>query len=142
MDINKINITTFSRALEKRQQRENLHILIVEDQKFSRLMLKTFLAKAYEVTDVETGEDALAEYIISAPDIVFLDIELPKVNGYKVLKLLTKLDKKAFIIMVTANNYKEDVDKSLTLGAKGFVAKPYTKDKIYECVEDFILMQQ
>ncbi len=142
LDNTQINKETFEAALKSRERRDDLQILIVEDQKFSRLMLKNFLAKNYSVIDVATGEEALAEYIKNAPDIVFLDIELPKISGHNVLKLLTQLDKNAFIVMVTANSYQEDARKADQFGAKGFVVKPYTKDKIYESIDKFIAAKE
>ncbi len=133
-----ISRNVFQEALVKRKQRDDLQIMIVEDQKFSRLMLKNLLAKSYAVLAAVTGEDALKAYVAEAPDIVFLDIELPGTDGHKVCSLLTRLDKDAFVVMVTANSYKEDVEKAKTGGAKGFVIKPYTRDKIYAYIDQFI----
>jgi two-component system chemotaxis response regulator CheY len=140
-DAKMINLETFKGALKRRKFRDDLVILIVEDQKFSRMMLKNLLAKTYEVITAIDGQKALIEYVTNAPDIVFLDIELPIVDGHKVLSLITKLDPQAYTVMVTGNNYEEDVKRARDGGAKGFVAKPYTKRKIYGCIDEFIKCQ-
>ncbi len=141
-DSNAINTETFKAAVKRRKEREDLQFLIVEDQKFSRLMLKNFLAKSYTVAMAESGEEALAAYVTAAPDIVFLDIELPKISGHQVRDLLVKLDPEAFVVMVTANNHKQDVETSMKGGAKGFIVKPYTKEKIYDIIDKYIAAKQ
>lgn len=138
LDSNKINIGAFKVALKKREARNNLLILIVEDQKFSRLLLKNHLSKTYDVIETSQGEEGLIEYIQNAPDIVFLDIELPGINGHKIAEYISKLDKEAYIIMVTANNDHHDVIKSKENNSKGFIIKPYNKERIYKSIEEFL----
>lgn len=142
LDVTHINRHTFAAALHERQTRTDLRMLVVEDQKFSRLMLKNFLAKNYAVAMAESGEEALAIYVATAPDIVFLDIELPKISGHQVRDLLVKLDPGAFIAMVTANNSRQDVATSMKGGAKGFIVKPYTKEKIFDVIDKYIQEKQ
>ncbi len=76
-------------------------------------------------------------YLTYAPDIVFLDIELPDIEGHRLAQLLKAIDPNAYIVMVTANNYAEDVAKAIENGAKGFIVKPYSKDKIIEAIVKF-----
>lgn len=135
IDTNNINKETFQRALKLREVRKEPLVLIVDDQKFSRDLLRAAIAGHSKLVFAESGENALVSYIKNAPDIVFLDIELPGIGGHKVLELLLKLDPGAFIVMVTANNYPEDVTKALKNGAKGFIAKPFNKQKITQTME-------
>lgn len=137
-----ITAEIFRKALEKREKRDELCVLIVEDQKFSRLLMKNALLKHYEVHTAATGEEALAIYVEHAPDIVFLDIELPGVDGHKVLELITKLDKKSYVVMVTANHYPKDVQQAMEHGARGFVVKPYQKDTIFGWITKYLEQQQ
>lgn len=136
--VEKINPETFKKGLKDRTERKNLLILIVEDQKFSRLLLKSHLAKFYDVIEAASGDEALKIYVEKVPDIIFLDIELPFVNGHKVGELISKLDQDAHIVMVTANNYRQDVLKAKEYKVKGFITKPYTKESIYKAVEEFL----
>ncbi len=138
VELKEIDINAFKKATANRNRRNNLLILIVEDQRFSRILLRSYLSKEYEVIEASDGEQGLVEYMTRSPDIVFLDIELPKVNGHKVAELISKLDKDSFIIMVTANNHTSDVMKAKENNVKGFIVKPYTKAKINEAVEIFL----
>jgi two-component system chemotaxis response regulator CheY len=136
VDTARIN-TQFQTALQNRESRENLLIMIVEDQQFSLSMLNSFLKKDYDVITASNGQEALVKYVTYAPDILFLDIEIPSVDGHRVRDIVTKMDPDSFIFMVTASNYKKDVQKAISGGAKGFVIKPYTKAKIYECIDKY-----
>lgn len=125
-------------AMKERKQRKKLEILVVEDQPFSRKLLLSLLGRIYKVYPAANVRAALELYLAIAPDIVFMDIELPETNGHELAAVINQLDSEAYIIMVSANNYIEDVTLAKKNGAKGFIIKPYNRQKIFEAIEKYI----
>lgn len=128
-------IITLPMAIETRKDRKVPEILIVEDQTFSRLLLHSSLRDNYVVHSTENAKEAVQIYADTAPDIVFLDIELPDGSGHQLAELFKSIDKNAFVVMVTAQNARDDVIKAKDNGAKAFVLKPYNKQKIFDCIQ-------
>ena len=128
---------SFKLAASLRKNRKQLEVLIIEDQAFSRTLLYGMLTKICKAFDAVNGGTALRKYLLHAPDITFLDIELPDINGHDVLKKINEIDPDAFVVMVTANNYVNDVMLAKGNQAKGFITKPYSKQKILEYFEKY-----
>lgn len=114
-------------------------ILIVEDQEFSRKLLEGMLRRDYTCYCAANAEQALALYAEHLPCIVFLDIELPDANGHDLAGFLKKIDPASFIVMVTANHYENDVKRAQENNVQGFIAKPYSKQKISDAIEKYAL---
>jgi two-component system chemotaxis response regulator CheY len=131
-------IIAFRAAAQDRKRRQQPQILIVEDQAFSSRLLLTMLERNYKTSLATDAEAALAIYLKMAPDIVLLDIELPGINGDEFVGMLTKLDPDAYVVMVSASAWLENVTRSKKNGAKGFIAKPYSKQKILDSVHMFV----
>jgi two-component system chemotaxis response regulator CheY len=138
LDASQEQIELFRTIAKGRKQRKQLEILVVEDQPFSSKLLIGLLEKICKAYPALNAQTALDLYLSHAPDIVFLDVELMGVNGHELATTIRQLDADAYIIMVTANNYVEDVNRAKENGAKGFIAKPYSKQKILEGVEKYI----
>jgi len=113
-------------------------ILIVEDQAFSRTLLEGMLRKNYICYSASNAEQAVALYAEHPPCITFLDIELPDVNGHTLAAFFKKHDPDGFIVMVTGNNYENDVKQAIKNKVRGFVVKPFSKQKILECIKKYI----
>lgn len=104
-------------------------ILLVEDEKTLREMYSLKLTKeGYEVTAAEDGEQAVELAKSSKPDLVLLDVILPKVDGFAVLEELrkTKGFAKTPIIMLTNLGQKEDLAKGKEAGATDYLIKADT----------------
>jgi two-component system, chemotaxis family, chemotaxis protein CheY len=128
-------IVNLAQAAEKRRDRKTPVILVVEDQTFSRLLLHSSLRESYDVHSTEQAKDAIQLYAQHAPDIVFLDIELPDGSGHQLAELFRRFDPKAFVAMVTAYNQHDEVMRARDNGARAFVIKPYNKQKIFDCIQ-------
>lgn len=129
----------WQRALQNKKQRGNrLSILIIEDQMFSRHLLTESLKKHHSTLSAENACEGLNLYMLNAPDIVFLDIELPDHDGFYVLERILKTDPTAFVVMTTANNLADDVKRAIGKGAKGYIVKPFTKTKVHEYINLYI----
>jgi two-component system chemotaxis response regulator CheY len=120
----------FAAAAAKRFQREERHILIVEDDPLSLRLVKNVLQAEYKITTAGTGQEAYDSYIRNAPNIVFLDIGLPDSNGLQILEKMLALDSSAYIIMLSGHTYQEAIMQAMKTGARGFVGKPFTRDRL------------
>ncbi len=120
----------FNAIAARRSERNRLTVLVVEDDPFTRRLVVGALKGAFEVVEAADGAAAIAAYESSAPDAVFLDIELPDTNGHIILNKLLSFDKTAFIVMLSANSIKENILAALEKGAQGFVTKPFAKEKL------------
>jgi two-component system chemotaxis response regulator CheY len=127
----------FEFAKEIRKSRDHLHILLVEDDLFTRQLVAHAFKNNYALITAGNAQKALENYLIYAPDIVFLDINLPDENGFHVLRQIISCDPLAYVIMFSGNSYLDNVTNALTHGASGFIAKPFNKERlqyyIYEC---------
>jgi DNA-binding response OmpR family regulator len=100
-------------------------ILIVEDDAvLLRGLTDTFEGRGYEVLSARDGEKGLALALEQHPEIVLLDIMLPRVNGYEVCRVIREHGLQMPIVMLTAKGQEEDVILGLNLGADDYVTKP------------------
>jgi DNA-binding response OmpR family regulator len=101
-------------------------ILLVEDEGFLRRIFKGRLVKeGYEVTDVESAERALERLPELRPDLIILDLYLPKMSGFDLLKLL-KADpalRDIPVVILSGLGQESDIRKGLELGALEYVVK-------------------
>ena len=120
---------------DRRMSRRNAEILVSEDDPFSsRLVCKTIDAQ-FASHAAYDGRQTLESYLFNAPDALFLDIGLPDMNGLEILSNILSADPDAYIVIISANGNKENVLKAIESGAKGFIAKPFTREKIFQYLE-------
>lgn len=112
-------------------------ILVVDDAAFMRLSLRTMLERnGYEVVgEAENGEMGVEKYVELKPDIVTLDITMPKMDGLQALKLIRQLDQDSKVVMVSAMGQETYVREAIITGAKGFIVKPYKEEHILKTLE-------
>ncbi len=102
-------------------------ILIVEDDPTMLRGLKdNFEFKDYRVLTAPDGEEGLNAALNEKPDLIILDIMLPKINGYEVCRLIRKENLDMPIIMLTAKGEESDIVLGLNLGADDYVTKPFS----------------
>ena len=107
-------------------------ILIVEDE---RGLKDNFEFEGYRVVTAADGEKAISCAEKSAPDLIVLDIMLPKVNGYEICRLLRNQGVDVPIIMLTAKGQESDIVLGLKLGADDYVTKPFSVKELLARVE-------
>lgn len=111
---------------------EGKHILYVEDDKFLyTVMEKVLEEKGFKVTLAKDGEEAIAILDSFTPDMMILDILLPKLDGFGVLeKMREDPSKKGIPVIILSNlGSKEDIEKSKSFGVYKYFVKAYTVPK-------------
>lgn len=118
-----------------RRKRSGNELMIIEDDAFSRRLLEKILPKNDRVTSVGEPEIALERYALVVPDVLFLDINLPDVSGHELLEKILAIDPSAYIIMISGNSDRENVIRAMSLGARGFIAKPFSRERVVEYLQ-------
>lgn len=124
-----------SAIIKQRKERTRPQIMVIEDDSFTRQLVINLLQKQYAIAGTGTSSEALKMYVRLAPDILFLDINLPDISGHQFLERIIELDPNAYIIMLSGNADRENIVHAISKGAKGFVGKPFTKDKLLQYIE-------
>lgn len=109
-------------------------ILVADDDFYMRNLVKLALADMLNVVEVDSGDKVLAAYKENQPSAVLLDIHMPKQGGKEVLKAILAFDPKAHVTMLSADSALDNVKHTHLGGAKGFIAKPFTKDTLLKYV--------
>jgi len=101
-------------------------LLIVEDDlALLRGLADNFGARGYEVSTAEDGRSGLELALAQSPDLILLDIMLPKINGFEVCRTLRSQGMDVPIVMLTAKGQEEDIVLGLNLGADDYITKPF-----------------
>ena len=107
-------------------------ILIADDAQIMRNILRVILEKkGHEIVgEAANGEETLQKYAELKPDLVTLDIHMEPVDGIDCLRRLTAADPDARVLMVSAIGQQAKIDQALSLGALGYVTKPFQQSDI------------
>jgi DNA-binding NtrC family response regulator len=100
-------------------------LLIVDDEPLILEVLTEHFKTDYDVETALNGADALGAILRARPDVVMLDINMPRMNGVEVLKDIKQIDESIAVIMVTANEQVAMAAEALRNGAFGYVPKPF-----------------
>lgn len=115
-------------------------ILICDDSILARKQLKDIISVAGTPTILEAnnGETAVQIYKDEKPNLVFLDIVMPKKDGNKVIEEIMAFDKDATIIIVSSVGTHTQLKSALEAGAKDFIQKPINKVQILDAVDKYL----
>jgi len=131
-------------SIEKMPDLSGKRILLVEDVEINRIVIREILADTnVEIDDAHDGEMALAVFN-SKPlfyyDLVFMDIQMPLLDGYETTRRIRSLDRddarNVPIIAMTANAFKEDIEKAFASGMNGHLAKPIEINAVMQVLVD------
>ena len=117
-----------------------LKILVVDDASIMRKLIKDILVEHCEmepndIIEAADGAEAVFLYKQCKPDVVFLDITMPDLDGREVVKSLIEIDPSARIIMCTGSGDKASVIECIRAGAVDYVRKPPTYERINKALE-------
>jgi DNA-binding response OmpR family regulator len=125
-----------------REERMAKSILVVEDEPNIVLSLQFLMKKAgFDVRVASDGEQALAAVEERAPDLILLDVMIPKRDGYDVCQTIRSNPDHGdiYIIMLTAKGREVDREKGIALGANDYVTKPFSTRDLTEKVKQILL---
>ncbi len=113
-----------------------LRVMIVDDALFMRNMLKDIFTRAGHeiVAEAEDGKQALQRYLEIRPDLVTMDIVMPKCSGIEALRDIIAADPQACVVMVSALGQDSLVLEAVEAGARDFIVKPFKEDKVLDVV--------
>jgi len=115
-------------------------ILIVDDTLFMRTLLKNILFTGGHsiVGEAGDGDEAIEKYKELKPDLVTMDVVMPKMNGIEALKAIKGIDPNAKVIMCTAVGQEQMVKLAIKSGARGYVVKPFQAPKVLEEIKNVL----
>lgn len=101
-------------------------LLVEDDKKISELVKQSLVNEGYFVDQSFDGESGYYKIIEDQPDLVILDIMMPKMNGYKVCAKVREIGVTTPIIMLTAKSGEYDIEEGLDIGANDYLKKPFS----------------
>jgi two-component system chemotaxis response regulator CheY len=111
-------------------------ILLVDDSRASRFIIKGCLPKdrGYELSEAADGKAGLEMYKEFKPDLTFLDLTMPVMDGYEALEEIMKYDSNALVIVLTADIQKKAREKVAKLGSFKVIPKPPTREAMGQAI--------
>jgi len=122
-----------------------IKVMVIDDSNTIRRSAEIFLAQAgYQVLLAEDGFDALAKIADHHPDLIFVDIMMPRLDGYQTCALIKKNPKFAVtpVIMLSSKDGLFDRARGRMVGSDEYLTKPFTKDSLLKAVSEYILLRE
>ncbi len=115
-------------------------ILLVEDIYFNQVLIQSLLTEwGYEVALAENGSEALSKMDSEKPDLVVLDLMLPIMDGFKFLEVKKNNGNRTPVVVLSARNDMESINKALGLGAIDYITKPFNSTDLSNKIEAILL---
>jgi len=118
-------------------------ILIIEDDPtILRVVKDNFTTRGYRVQTARNGEEGLDAALNGRPDLILLDIMLPKINGFEICRAVRAEKLEMPILMLTAKGQEEDIVRGLELGADDYITKPFSIRELVARAQAFLRRRQ
>ncbi len=127
--------------MEEKKENFSRKILVVDDNQDSReLVVKILKNRGYQMIEAVDGEDALEKAMAEKPDLILMDISIPKLDGYEVTRMLKSQVKfkDTPIIALTAHAMKGDREKALEAGCEGYISKPIDIHELPDQIKSYL----
>ena len=122
----------------------NKKVLIVDDEPHIRTLLEQTLEELedydVEIFTAANGKEGLETIQTETPDLVFLDVMMPEMNGYEVCQRVKSDEnlKDTYIIMLTAKGQEFDKEKGIQMGTNMYITKPFDPDEVLETAREIL----
>jgi len=121
---------------------ERARVLVVDDELGPRESLRMILKPRYDIATADSGEAALKTLTAFHPDLVFMDIKMPQMDGIELLQRIKKADPSIEVVMITAYASLETVKNALTHGAFEYLIKPFSRQDLEETARRALARRQ
>lgn len=121
---------------------EGLKVLVIDDSKTIRRTAETLLKKVgCEVITAEDGFEALSKIADTHPDIIFVDIMMPRLDGYQTTALIknNKVFKETPVVMLSSKDGLFDRARGRIVGSEQYLTKPFTKEELLGAIKSLVL---
>jgi two-component system, chemotaxis family, chemotaxis protein CheY len=121
----------------------SIRVLIVDDAMFMRSMIKDILTNSgkFEVIgEAANGQEAIDFFKTKQPDVITMDIVMPVMDGIEATKEILKINPSAKVVMVSALGQEPLVIESIAAGARDFIVKPFSPEKVLKVLEQVVKM--
>lgn len=113
-------------------------LIIEDDPALLRGLKDNLLAQGYEVRTATDGQRGLEALLVDPPDLVLLDIMLPRLNGYEICRAVRQRQLDLPILMLTARGQEEDIVRGLEMGADDYITKPFGIRELLARIKAFL----
>jgi len=115
---------------------EMARVMIADDSKAIRILLKDIIlnGKHELVAEAADGAEAVEKFVDLKPDVLLLDLVLPKKDGLTALKKIKEINPNAKIIMITVLDNKQMIQDCISAGAQAYITKPFTADDVLKSI--------
>lgn len=120
-----------------RKDRQRALILVAEDDESNYLFMKSVLGKKYSLARAKNGIEAIEECRKLYPDLIFMDVKMPQMDGLTATKEIREFDTEVPIIAATAYAYDSDKQKAIAAGCNNYISKPIDTDKMFELINKY-----
>jgi CheY-like chemotaxis protein len=135
------NITEETNAGQDKLEKAKFfgHVLVAEDTRTNQVLAKLLLERlGLQVTMAEDGQEAVHKALAQEFDLIFMDIQMPKMNGYQATKALRNEGIKTPIVALTASAMKGDDKKCIEAGCNDYLSKPIDRPKFLKIVRKYL----
>jgi DNA-binding response OmpR family regulator len=126
---------------EGRRVAEGYKILVAEDETDIRgLIVFSLEYVGFRVIEASNGEEAVRKALVEIPDLILLDVRMPRMTGYDVCRVLKaeEATRHIPIVFLSARGQEAEIKQGLALGAEEYILKPFAPDELYRRVEDIL----
>lgn len=127
-----VSVPTGSQANTNAAGVDKLKVLIAEDNESNYILYENMLSGNYELYHAWNGEEAVELFEECNPDVILMDINMPKMDGYEATAEIKRINPDIPIIAVTAYAFATDKERMLESGFNGYVSKPINLTKLKE----------
>lgn len=119
---------------------EKPRILLVDDEQNIRLLARRYLSNDFTVLEASDGQEAVNIACQHEPDLIFMDILMPKKDGYTACSIIKahKVTKRIPVVMFTALGYEHNKELAKEAGADGYMTKPFTEEALLDTISKFL----
>ncbi len=114
-------------------------ILTIDDSAMIRAVLTNFIKKSgHDGIEARDGSEGISIYTKEKPDLVFLDLLMPGIDGFKTLEEIKKINPEAKVVVVSSLKEPSDEKKAKDLKANDYITKPFSKDQIEQIIKKYV----